>query len=375
MKKLVLLLAILAVSVTFAQDPEAIIVKYDSAYGGNYLSSAISSLWPSCSATYYDGSTWPTFISALTGSDWSMCIVAAINYTTTTSSDWTALTNWYTDNAKLHFFDWATAYGYSTGLINAMGASSPVTMGFTASHYVWDSGHDIVEGIDPWTLDMHGWGFGVYHERYSWTSAHPVTGWTASETAGQAGIMEAENGEGGVITGLYEGFMGNGQEQQLWENVLNFMWGSDPDIEPPYVDGMDPDDGEIDIPPDSTIVFHCVDLLSSIDLDTIDFTARDTTLSDGRAMSVSSGAALSVNFDSTRSIAGDLDVDDTEPKDVVCTFTPADPLSQGEVITCTVAAGLADRKGNEMADDFVWTFDVEGAVTTTTWGAIKAVEF
>ncbi|HUT97543.1 MAG TPA: hypothetical protein VM054_00535, partial [bacterium] len=77
MKKLVLLLAILAVSVTFAQDPEAIIVKYDSAYGGNYLSSAISSLWPSCSATYYDGSTWPTFISALTGSDWSMCIVAA----------------------------------------------------------------------------------------------------------------------------------------------------------------------------------------------------------------------------------------------------------------------------------------------------------
>ncbi|MCX7022373.1 MAG: hypothetical protein NTW26_08910 [bacterium] len=42
-------------------------------------------------------------------------------------------------------------------------------------------------------------------------------------------------------------------------------------------------------------------------------------------------------------------------------------------ITCTVAAGLADSKGNPMVDDFVWTFDTySSAVTTTTWGAIKA---
>jgi hypothetical protein len=369
MKKLVLLLAILAVTAGFAQDPEAIIVKYDVAYGGNYLSGAITSLWPGCSASYYDGSTWSSFITGLTGGDWDMCIVAAINYTSTTAGDWTALVNWYTANAKLHFFDWATNYGYSTGLINAMGASSPVTMGFTSTHYVWDSGHDIVQGIDPWTLDMHGWGFGVYHERYNWSTASPVTGWTATETANQAGIMEAENGEG-VITGLYEGFMGGGQEQALWENVLEFMWGGEPDIEPPFVNGMDPDDGEVDIPPDSTIVFHCVDLLSSIDLDTIDFTARDTSLSDDRAMRT--GASISTAFDSTRSIAGDLDVDDTDKKDVICTFTPSDPLREGDTITNTVAAGLADVKGNEMAEDFVWTFDVEGAVTTTTWGNIKA---
>jgi hypothetical protein len=44
----------------------------------------------------------------------------------------------------------------------------------------------------------------------------------------------------------------------------------------------------------------------------------------------------------------------------------------GDTITCTVAAGLADVKGNEMADDWVWTFDIEGAVESTTWGVIKA---
>jgi len=140
----------------------------------------------------------------------------------------------------------------------------------------------------------------------------------------------------------------------------------EPDTIPPIVSGMDPDDGEIDVPLDSNIVFHCVDEAHSIDLDTIDFTARDTSLQSDRALGLGSP---------NRTIDGDLDVDDADPVDVVCTFDPTDDFTMGDTITNTVAAGLADSKGNEMADDFVWVFDVEGAVTTTTWGAIKAVEF
>ncbi|HUT98215.1 MAG TPA: Ig-like domain-containing protein [bacterium] len=367
MRKALIILWSLLVLASMGQDPDNIIVKYDTAYGGSYLSSAISDLWPSCSATYYDGSTWSTFISSLTGGDWDMCIVAAINYTSYTTSDYTALTNWYNDFAKLHYFDWYAHGSYNDALETAMGVGNPTSMVFTASHYCWDLGHAFTYGITSWTLDDHGWGLSVYHHRYPWTTAHPVTGWTATETAGQAGILEAENGMG-VVTGLYESFIGGGQEQQLWENVLTNYWIPN---DPPYVTGMDPDDGDTGVPVDTNIVFHCVDDFFAIDLDTIDFTARDTTLSGGRAVSAS--AAISANFESARSIAGDLDLDDTDPRDVVCTFTPADPLNGDDAITCTVAAGLANRYDIEMEEDFVWSFTTEELnVVQTSWGAIKA---
>ncbi len=372
MRKTLLLICTLLLLAAVGQDPEDIIIKYDSNYGGNWITDATSSLWPSCNVVTYHGNTWPTFITALQGSEWDMCVVAAMNYTTFTTSHYQALTDYYNDYEKLHYQNWYSHYGYDSMLESATGVGNPGSMGFTSSHYVWDAGHDIVQDIDPWTLDMHGWGFGVYHHRYPWTSAHPVTGWSASESTGQAGFLEAENGVG-VMTGLYASYIGGGQEQALWENVLNFIWGGEPDIEPPWVEGMDPDDGEIDVPVDTTIVFHCVDLLSSVELDTIDFSARDTSLSDGRAVSAS--ATLSVAHDSTRSIAGELDIDDTDPKNVVCTFTPYDPLYEDDTITCTVAGGpdgLADSRGNYMEEDWVWIFDTEVAVEDTTWGQIKA---
>jgi hypothetical protein len=370
MKKIALLLAVLVVTAVFAQDPEDIIVKYDSSYGGTYLASALSSLWPGCAVSYYDGNSWSSFITALQGGDWDMCLVAAMNYRSLYQSDYDALATYYNDNEKLHFFDWGAHYTLDDGLEAAMGVGNPSSMGFTPSHYAWDTGHDIVQGIDPWTLDNHGWSFGVYHHRVPWTTATPVTGWTSSESAGQAGFVEAENGIG-VFTGLYASFIGGGQEQALWENVCNFIWGGEPDIDPPYVDGMDPADHDEDVPLDTDIVFHCKDDGSGVDVDTIDFTARDTSLSSGRA--VSSGASLSVTYESNRSIAGDLDIDDADLRDVVCTFDPADPLPDDDIITCTVDGVLADRKGNELGDDFVWDFNTGFyAVKDTTWGSIKA---
>jgi hypothetical protein len=143
------------------------------------------------------------------------------------------------------------------------------------------------------------------------------------------------------------------------------------DAEPPYVDWIDPGDGDSDVPLDSDIVFRCRDDESGIDVDTIDFKAEDTSLSDGRV--VSAGASLSVTYGSNRSIAGDLDVNDADLHSVVCVFTPTDPLPEGDVITCTVYGILADRKGNEMGEDFVWTFSTGNyGVEQTSWGAIKA---
>ncbi|OGD72507.1 MAG: hypothetical protein A2Y64_03155 [Candidatus Coatesbacteria bacterium RBG_13_66_14] len=137
----------------------------------------------------------------------------------------------------------------------------------------------------------------------------------------------------------------------------------EPEYDPPYVTDMDPDDGEVQVPLDSNIVFHCVDAEHPVDTDTIDYTATDTSLSTGRVVGLGSP---------NRVIDGDLDIDDADPMDVVCTFDPTDDFYEGDTITNTVAAGLADSKGNEMVDDFVWTFDTWSGVETTTWGAIKA---
>jgi len=144
--------------------------------------------------------------------------------------------------------------------------------------------------------------------------------------------------------------------------------------EPPYVTGMDPDDGDTGVPVDTDIVFHCVSDLHHIDIDTIAFTVEDQSRRSGeRALSPSSSSpSPHVNPRPTGEISGTLDLDDTDPKDILCTFTPDEDLPV-DLITCTVAAGLADDRGNETADDFVWTFSTGNyGVEQTTWGAIKA---
>ncbi len=138
------------------------------------------------------------------------------------------------------------------------------------------------------------------------------------------------------------------------------------DEDVPYGEGYDPEDDEEDVPSDSNIVFHLCDELSGIDVDTIDFVARDASL-DGDARVIGVG-----DPSPARAIAGDLEIDDDDIHDVVCTFIPDDPLWPDE-ITCYVDGSLADLLGNEVGDDIVWSFFVEGyAVTETTWGAIKA---
>jgi hypothetical protein len=117
----------------------------------------------------------------------------------------------------------------------------------------------------------------------------------------------------------------------------------DDDMDPPYVDEQDPADGGAGAP-DTEIVFHCKDDDKGVDSDTIDFTAEDDTRGE---------------------VSGSLDIDDGDPNDVVCTFTPDSDLAEG-TITCTVAGTLADGLGNEMDDDAVWSFVVDATPPTIT---------
>ncbi|HUT97904.1 MAG TPA: Ig-like domain-containing protein [bacterium] len=162
----------------------------------------------------------------------------------------------------------------------------------------------------------------------------------------------------------------------VWLSVLILCAvASAQDTDPPYVDGMDPGDGENPVPIDTDIIFHCKDDLSPVDTDTIDFAARDTTLD--KAITECTGAVEGVSPEPTRTIAGDLNLDDSDPQDVVCTFYPDDPLSDGDDITCTVDRMLADRQGNEMGEDFVWVFYtyIPDGVEEATWGEVKAREW
>jgi hypothetical protein len=149
-------------------------------------------------------------------------------------------------------------------------------------------------------------------------------------------------------------------------------WSFGVDASAPTVGGRDPADGATGVDPDIDIVFHVYDAGVGVDTGSIDFTVQDTSLMPGnRALSVGSGAAH-VGYAPAGVIPGDLDIDDSDTGDVVCTFDPDDPLPP-DAITCTVAAGLADDLGNETDEAIVWSFNITGEdVANTTWGAIKA---
>jgi len=125
----------------------------------------------------------------------------------------------------------------------------------------------------------------------------------------------------------------------------------DDDMDGPYVDEQDPADGGW-AAPETSIFFHCKDNDKGVESDTIDFSADDGT----RA-----------------GVSGSLYIDDTDPNDVICIFSPDSDLPEGETITCTVAGTLADGLGNEMGYDAVWSFTVgQTNVNDASLGEIKA---
>jgi len=221
MKKIAVML-LLVVTLCFAAEPANIIVKYDI-YGGygDAVMTALGNLYPSANIVGYSGSTWTSFTTDLTGgTDWDMVICEAHNYYDTTGSAYTAMNTYYTGGEGPVFYaEWSMSY--ATTLLSSMGVtgSSPVYMP-PATHYVWDDTHDITSGIADWTYSDPGYGTGG--RALTVSDATPVTGWTATETAGQGGICVANDGYS-VASGYFPSLKTT-DAVALWEQMLTFMW-------------------------------------------------------------------------------------------------------------------------------------------------------
>ncbi len=362
MKKLVLLLALL-IAASFAGQYDLLVAYCEGSSG--YTIPAFDN------DTFYDSVTYMeityTLVPASTLADYG-CVYTWNNYQYQ-SGQGDALGDYVTDyDGAVVLNIWAITQCY--GKIVNDASLCPISGSSNQHRYadlgtVHEPSHPMMDGVSTITNLYYG------------VSASMESGalLIADDSLGRplAAINADENVAAlQVCPGSYKYWSGDGWV--LANNTIHYlMEGGVEDFDPPYVDGLDPDDGEVQVPVDSTIVFHCKDDISKVETDTIDFSAQDTSL--GGSRFVSAGAALSVAYDSTRSISGDLDIDDTDEQDIICTFTPDDDFYEGDTITCTVAAGLADSRGNEMEDDFVWTFDTWSGVEETTWGTIKATSF
>jgi hypothetical protein len=251
---------------------------------------------------------------------------------------------------------------------SATSGDGPFQSGVT----IVDEEHFIVNG--PYGIFTGGYSVTqTDHDHYSPNTGVGCVEVIEMDSTSYSKVIDCEVGIGHVT-----GWNGN-RSSDDWSNVADMTdmmrnWldaaTTEPDTTPPEVTDLDPDDGDTDVPTDAVITFHCTDDIAGIDVDTIDFTVQDTTLRGDRV--ISSSAAVSTLASPARTLPGDLDIDDADLLDVLCTWTGDDPFYEGETITCTVAGTLADRRGNELGDDFVWSFDTELNVEEASWGEIKS---
>jgi len=124
----------------------------------------------------------------------------------------------------------------------------------------------------------------------------------------------------------------------------------DDDMTPPYVNDQVPSPGSTVPPPLATIVFHCRDADKGVNPDTISFTCKVN------------GSAIS----------GTLNKNSSDLHNVICTFTPTNPIGGASNVECTVPAGLADGLGNATTANIVWTFTVTAAhVQQASLGSLR----
>ncbi len=229
MKIVIHLMALFAVA-ALAQDPANILIYHDVLGGyGDDVVTAAGNLWPSANIESYTGepggqqAAFNTALATL-GDGWDIVIVESW-YATGNDISWGALNDLYDTGAiKLFASTWQWTSGTSGqgALGNAMGVSGFVGISAPViDHYAWDAGHDICSGITDW-----GWndpGLGTLNCRMMVADATPVTGWTASSSAGEAGICVANDGSS-VISGYNPSYANEGIA--IWENIYTFMWGT-----------------------------------------------------------------------------------------------------------------------------------------------------
>jgi hypothetical protein len=145
----------------------------------------------------------------------------------------------------------------------------------------------------------------------------------------------------------------NGNTWQFWTNQDRLIRAIiDSDMNPPYVNGQVPVPQSNVNPPLNSLVFHCRDADKGVDPDTIVFTCTGNG----------------------NPIPGTLDKDTSDLHDVICTFTPTNPIGAGVCVLCNVHSGLADGLGNATTSDITWWFTVGGnKVRTNSLGELKAI--
>lgn len=223
--RLVCIVLGLFVAVSFAQDPDNILIYYDL-YGGygDAVLTACGNLWPSANVDAFQG--YPAgqqtqFNDFLDTGTWDIVVIESW-YANSDPVDFAGVEDYYTAGGKVFASCWEWTGGTSGQmvLLNAMGVTSLSSFGSPViPHYVWEATHPIVDGIAGW-----GWsdpGLGVLNNRFTVGTATPVTGWTNTPTAGQAGICVAPDGFS-VVSGFTPAYAD--EAVAIWENILLFIW-------------------------------------------------------------------------------------------------------------------------------------------------------
>jgi len=230
----VLIALFLMVGFAYADDPENVLVEHDI-YGGYGMAvlNAIDDLWPDAYVEAYNGN-WTGFNAALMGStDWDVVIVECHNYPTTDYTHFQNLADWYDDdNGPLFYADWYMHAGYCASLLSVMGVNYSSSVGMPPQpHYIWDDTHPIFDGVDD--LSYGDPSYGIGGQRINVDDAVPISGWTSSESSGQAGLCIA-NDESSVVCGIFPSLVLDDPEY-LWANILTFMWSPYTGVQPASV--------------------------------------------------------------------------------------------------------------------------------------------
>lgn len=224
MKRLLICLAV-ASCVAFAQTPPALItIEYDNYNGyGTAPLTAIANLWPSCTIESFNGnpSGWVDAIDSST----DIVIGDMHNYALMDDQRYSYLTDWYNDPAlgPMWYASWQMSnYLYDDPLTAAMGITSSTAISMPPiTHYAWDTSHQVFAGITDLSYADPGYNTGGH--RITVGTATPISGWTSGVTAGQAAICVAPDGNS-IISGYFAS-LNPTQAVDMWENILQFMWG------------------------------------------------------------------------------------------------------------------------------------------------------
>ena len=225
--KLVFCLVAVCTIAAFAQDPANVLIYHDVFGGyGDTVDTAAQALWSSANIESYTGEPGGqqvAFNTALDGgTDWDI-VVLECWYANNNDIDWASLLAHYNAGDFVLYvsnWQWESGTAGQAALANAMGVSGCAGFGTPIiDHYAWDTGHDICSGVTAWSWANPG--LGTLNCRFTVSDATPITGWTASSAAGQAGICVANDGYS-VISGYTLAYTASADA--LWTNIYNFMW-------------------------------------------------------------------------------------------------------------------------------------------------------